>query len=96
MAIRTYEYGRCQHNNGTGCIRPLTSPLSREVAGSKPAGNECMLCEDDSYKWADLPEEIWNTDEWNDASEHERVEILDRHTRLNPHYDTTAFKPFND
>ena len=50
-----YAYGRCQIQNGEGCIRPLKSPKVRSKAGSKPNGNICMHCEDDTSRWAIVP-----------------------------------------
>ena len=56
IKAKTYTYGRCQIQNGKGCIRPLQSRKARREAGSKPDGKNCMYCEDDTSRWALTPE----------------------------------------
>ena len=93
---RDYTYGRCQVNEGIGCIRPLQSPKARERAGSKPDGKICMYCEDDSYKWSHVPKEVWSNKKWKEASDSVKRKILDTYVKWNKKYDHNKFEPFYD
>lgn len=91
--VSDYRYGRCQVYEGTGCIRNLQSPQRREYAGSRPQGKICMFCEDDSYKWADLPEEIWRSEQYHKADLAKQKEMLDKYVKKHPKYNMRNFKP---
>lgn len=91
---KDYRYGRCQVNNGTGCIRNLQSPERRKFAGSRPDGKTCMYCEDDSYKYSDVPSEVWQRDDWKNADDATKRKILDKYVKRNPRYNMADFEPF--
>ena len=86
IEAKPYTYGRCQHSNGTGCIRPLQSPERRKDAGSKPNGKTCMYCEDDASKWSIVPEEIWSDPKYysHRESDEQKSRILDRFVKRHP------------
>ena len=92
--VQDYRFGRCQVGDGIRCIRNLQSPERREYAGSKPDGKTCMYCEDDTYKWSDVPEKIWSSPKWKKASDSEKRKILDDYVKKNPNYNQRKFKPF--
>ena len=89
--IRDYRYGRCQTKDGTGCIRNLQSPERRKAEGD--SNSNCMFCNDDSSKWADVPEEIWSSPEWKKADKKEKKAMLDAFVKKNPKYDFDAYEP---
>jgi len=91
---KDYRYGRCQANDGTGCIRNLQSPERRSYAGSKPDGRTCMYCEDDHYKYGDVPKEIWSSEQWKKGDKETRSKMLDKYVKRNPRYDMRNFEPF--
>jgi len=92
--VKDYRFGRCQNDNGTGCIRNLQSPERRKFAGSDPQGKTCMYCEDDSYKWSDVPAEVYQRDDWKNADKATQRKILDKYVKRNPRYDIKDFEPF--
>ena len=92
--VKDYRFGRCQNNNGTGCIRNLQSPERRKFAGSDPQGKTCMYCEDDSYKWSDVPTEVYQRDDWKNADDATKRKILDKYVKRNPKYNIKDFEPF--
>ncbi len=92
--VKDYRFGRCQVADGTGCIRNLQSPERRKFAGSSPQGKVCMYCEDDSYKYSDVPEEIWQRDDWKNADTATKQKILDEYVKKNPKYSMRDFEPF--
>lgn len=89
--VKDYRYGRCQVNGGKSCIRPLQSPERREYARSEPKGKTCMHCEDDTSKWAHLPEEVWSSPKWKNAEDSEKRKILDSYVKRNNPYDKSKF-----
>jgi len=91
-----YKHGRCQVADGIGCIRPQDCPAHKEKSGYNPDSGWCMFCEDDSYKWSDVPEDIWMSEEWKQASHSEKIKILDKYVEDNPQYDYNKFEPFYD
>ena len=91
---KDYRYGRCQVSNGTGCIRNLQSPERRKFAGSNPQGKTCMYCEDDSYKWSDVPAEVYQRDDWKNADNATKRKILDKYVKKNPRYSIQDYEPF--
>lgn len=92
--VRDYRYGRCQVSNGTRCIRNLQSPERRKYAGSKPDGKTCMYCEDDTSKWADVPEQIWSSKEWKNADDKKKKVMLDVWVKQNKTYDPSSYTPY--
>ena len=108
-AARDYRYGRCQagstisfargfkEGSGNACVRPLQSPERRKAAGSDPKGKICMYCEDDQYKYADIPKEVYTMfPKFKGASSKEQAKMLDLYVKRNPRYKQSDFEPFYD
>lgn len=109
LKARDYRYGRCQagstlsfvdgvkQGSGNACVRPLQSPERRKAAGSDPQGKICMYCEDDQYKYADIPKEVYTMfPEFKGASSKEQAKMLDLYVKRNPRYKQSDFEPFYD
>jgi len=91
--VKDYRFGRCQVHNGRGCIRPLQSPERRKYARSQPDGKTCMHCEDDTSKWANVPEEVWSSPKWKKSDDAGKSKILDAYIKRNNPYDSSKFNP---